>query len=236
SWCGSSATCAPARRRRLPGSASCSGGSRTTSRCSPWSRRPSGFGPTVDRIARLFVSERLGKYRVIQLLATGGMGEVLLARHEGPAGFAKTVVVKKILRHLAHDQSFIDMFLNEARLAAQLTHPNIVQIFELGQEEDTWFIAMEYVHGRSLRVIKQQLLERKEVMAPWVAARLCSQALQGLHYAHTLTDERGKSLGVIHRDVSPDNVLVTFGGVVKLVDFGIAKPMNAESTTRTGTL
>ncbi len=179
---------------------------------------------------------RLGKYKVISLLATGGMGEVFLARHEGPAGFSKTVVVKRILRHLAYDQSFIDMFLNEARLAALLSHHNIVQIFELGQEDDTWFIAMEYVHGRSMRAIQSALEKRREVASPALAARLCSQALRGLHYAHCLTDERGQKLGIVHRDISPDNVLVSFAGVVKLVDFGIAKAMNSVSSTRSGTL
>ncbi|MBX5483797.1 MAG: protein kinase [Myxococcaceae bacterium] len=180
--------------------------------------------------------QQLGKYRLGQLLATGGMGEVFLAKHEGPAGFAKTVVVKKILPHLARDQQFVDMFLNEARLAALLSHANIVQIFELGQQDDTYFIAMEYIHGRSLRAIKQRLLERQQLFSPILAARLCAHALQGLHYAHTLTDEQGVPLNVVHRDISPDNVLVSFNGQVKLVDFGIAKAANAVSTTRTGTI
>lgn len=180
--------------------------------------------------------EKLGKYRILRLLATGGMGEVFLARQEGPAGFAKTVVVKRILQHLAHDQSFTEMFLNEARLAALLTHPNIVQIFELAEDGGSWFIAMEYVHGRSLRAIKDRLLGRREVVAPALAARLCSQALQGLHYAHTLTDDAGQPLGIVHRDVSPENVLIGFAGAVKLLDFGIAKAGNTFSQTRTGTL
>src|SRR5688500_9888781 len=94
------------------------------------------------------------KYRVIRLLASGGMGEVFLAKQLGPAGFSRRVVIKKILRHLASDQSFIDMFLNEARLAARLSHPNIVQVFELSQEEGTWFVAMEYVDGKSLAAIQ----------------------------------------------------------------------------------
>ncbi|MHB8876965.1 MAG: serine/threonine protein kinase [Myxococcaceae bacterium] len=179
---------------------------------------------------------QLGKYRLLKLIAAGGMGEVFLAKSEGPAGFAKTFVIKCILRHLATDPTFVDMFLNEARLAALLSHPNIVQIFELGQEEGTYFIAMEYVRGRSLKALKQKLYERRELFSPVLAARLCAQALQGLHYAHTLTDEAGAPLHVVHRDISPDNVLVSVDGQVKLVDFGIAKAANAVSTTRTGTI
>ncbi len=180
--------------------------------------------------------EKLGKYRLLRVLATGGMGEVFLARQEGPAGFSKTVVVKRILRHLASDQGFVDMFLMEARLAALIAHPNAVQIFELGKQDDNYFIAMEYVHGRSLRGIKQRLLERNEVFSPILAARVCGQALQALHYAHNLKDEHGRRLNIVHRDVSPDNVLVSFGGAVKLVDFGIAKAQIGSHQTRTGTL
>ena len=117
---------------------------------------------------------QLGKYRLLQLIAAGGMGEVFLARSEGPAGFQKTFVIKRILKHLASDPTFVDMFLNEARLAALLSHPNIVQIFELGQEDGTYFIAMEYVHGRSLRALKQKLAKRQEFISPILAARLCA--------------------------------------------------------------
>ncbi len=175
--------------------------------------------------------EKLGKYRLLNLLATGGMGEVFLARQEGPAGFAKTVVVKRILRHLADDQGFIDMFLNEARLAAQLQHPNIVQIFGLEHEDDTYFIAMEHVHGRSLRACLQASQEKKLPFPPAIAARLCSQALLALQFAHKLGDPSGRPLGILHRDVSPENVLVSFAGTVKLLDFGIAKAMRDSTVT-----
>ncbi len=180
------------------------------------------------------MSESLGRYRLLKLLATGGMGEVFLARQEGPAGFTKTVVIKRILRHLASDQGFIDLFLNEARLAAQLQHPHIAQVFGLESEANTWFISMEYVHGRSLRdVIAATKLAGLKV-PPRLAARLASQALQGLHYAHELNDERGRALGILHRDVSPENLLCAFSGAVKLVDFGIAKAMS-NAVTRVGT-
>lgn len=180
------------------------------------------------------MSENLGRYRLLKLLATGGMGEVFLARQEGPAGFTKTVVIKRILRHLASDQGFIDLFLNEARLAAQLQHPNIAQVFGLETEANTWFISMEYVHGRSLRAVISEAKARGLKVPPRIAARLASLALQGLHYAHELTDERGRVLGILHRDVSPENLLCAFSGTVKVVDFGIAKAMS-NAVTRVGT-
>ncbi len=170
---------------------------------------------------------RIGRYRVLRRLAVGGMGEVFLARHEGPAGFAKTLVVKRILEHLASDARFVEMFLNEARLAALLSHPNVVQIFELGEDKGSYFIAMEFIPGRSLRAIGAALRQRGKAIEATMAARLAAQALHGLHYAHELKDERGQPLKIVHRDVSPDNILVGFGGAVKMLDFGIAKAVAA---------
>ncbi|MBK7862941.1 MAG: serine/threonine protein kinase [Archangiaceae bacterium] len=164
------------------------------------------------------------------------MGEVYLARQEGPAGFAKPAVVKTILPHLAREQSFIDMFLNEARLAALLTHPNCVQIFELGEDAGTWFIAMEFIHGRTLRAVKQRLKELGRAVPAAQIARIVAQALMGLQYAHGLTGEKGEPLSIVHRDMSPDNVMIGFNGAVKVLDFGIAKASNAVTTTRTGTV
>jgi serine/threonine-protein kinase len=174
--------------------------------------------------------DRLGRYRLLKLIATGGMGEVFLARQEGPGGFAKTVVIKRILRHLARDQGFIDLFVNEAKLAAQLQHPHIAQVFGLEREGDSWFISMEYVHGRSLRDVLDEAGRRQLKIPARIAVRLASQALQGLHFAHELKDERGQPLGILHRDVTPENLLVGFSGSVKLVDFGIARAMNGAET------
>jgi eukaryotic-like serine/threonine-protein kinase len=179
---------------------------------------------------------QLGKYRLLKLLATGGMGEVFLARQEGPAGFAKTVVIKRMLAHLGRDPKFVEMFLNEARLAAELSHPNIVQIFELGEHAGTYFLAMEFIHGVNLRTLKRRLDERQLEVPAGLAAWICAQALKGLHYAHTLTNEAGASMNIVHRDVSPDNVLVGFNGTVKMVDFGIAKASSSLSTTNAGTV
>ncbi|MBX7117207.1 MAG: serine/threonine protein kinase [Myxococcaceae bacterium] len=175
---------------------------------------------------------QLGKYKVLKLLATGGMGEVFLAETEDAQGVLKKVVVKRILRHLAQDQGFIDMFLDEALLAAELKHPHIVQMRGLEREGDTWFIAMEFVHGKSLR----DVLQKASRVPSRVAARLVSQALSGLHYAHTRVDEKGESLGILHRDVTPENVLVGFDGTVKLVDFGIAKATATVGITEPGVL
>ncbi len=179
------------------------------------------------------VPAQLGRYKVQKLLATGGMGEVFLARHEGPAGFSKQVVLKRVLAHLAREPEFIQMFLDEARLAAVLTHPNIVQIHELAEDSGTWFIAMEFLDGRSLRTVREKLSGLGRDMDPVQAARIMSQALDGLAYAHGLAAD-GKPLNIVHRDVSPDNVFVGFNGVVKVLDFGIAKAANAITTTRTG--
>lgn len=174
----------------------------------------------------------LGKYRLLKLLATGGMGEVFLAQTEDSTGVVRRVVVKRILRHLAQDQSFIDMFLDEALLAAELSHPNIVRMRGLERDDDTFFIAMEFVHGSSLR----GLLVAAPKIPPRIAARLVAQALKGLHYAHTRVDDRGQPLGILHRDVTPENVLVGFDGSVKLVDFGIAKAADSLSISEPGVL
>jgi serine/threonine-protein kinase len=179
---------------------------------------------------------QLGRYRLLKLLATGGMGEVFLARQEGPAGFAKTMVVKRMLSHLGRDPHFVAMFLNEARLAARLSHPNVAQIFELGEQDGTYFMAMEFVHGVDLRSIRRHLQERRVEVPADLAAWICAQALKGLHYAHTLADENGAPLHIVHRDVSPDNVLVDFNGSVKMVDFGVAKASNSIETTGPGTV
>ncbi|MFN0062631.1 MAG: serine/threonine protein kinase [Myxococcaceae bacterium] len=166
--------------------------------------------------------DRLGRYRLLRRIATGGMGEVFLARHEGPAGFERTVVVKRIRRRYADDERFVAMLVNEARVAAQLMHPNIVQVYELGEAEDEYFIAMEYVQGKGLHEVISAA--RLQGPLPLVhAAHVAWQVLQGLDYAHRARDARGQPLGVVHRDVSPDNVLLSFEGVVKLTDFGLVK-------------
>jgi serine/threonine-protein kinase len=185
-------------------------------------------------LASVPAAETFGNYTLIRHLAMGGMGEVWLANQSGPAGFTRPVVIKRVLRSHNADGRFIELFLNEARLAARLTHPNIVQVIELGQQADEWFMAMEYIHGKTMRALQRTAQGKKERLpVPFVAA-VASQALMGLHYAHRLTDENGVRLGVVHRDVSPDNLMVSFDGVVKVLDFGIAKASTAVSSTVAG--
>jgi serine/threonine protein kinase len=180
---------------------------------------------------------RLGKYQLLRRLATGGMAEVFLAKTDGPMGFEKLLVIKRILPHLAEDPQFVDMFLGEAKLAAQLNHPNLVQIFDFGEAEGSYFIAMEYIDGPNLRLMVTRSRDAQIPIPFSLAARIVSQAAEGLAYAHDfrshLTDE---PLHLIHRDVSPDNILVSRSGAVKLVDFGIAKARGQSHHTQVGTV
>ncbi len=175
----------------------------------------------------------LGKYELVERLATGGMAEVYLARARGPAGVQKTLVVKRIRPEYADDPRFVNMFINEARIGVHLTHPNIVQVFELGRSAGTWFIAMEYVHGRDLTRMLRRLRGMEERLPDAVSVHVGAELLRGLHHAHSRTDEQGEKLGLIHQDVSPHNVLMGFDGEVKLLDFGIARATRTEEDTGT---
>lgn len=167
--------------------------------------------------------DRLGDYRLRKRLAVGGMGEVYLGEKIGPEGFVKPVVLKCVLPQLAKDPSFVQLFLDEARLAALLNHPNVAQVYDFGVVDGVYFIAMEYVPGYTFDDIRRKLSSIGAFMPLRHIASVASQACQGLHYAHALTDGRGESLGLVHRDVSPHNLIVSIDGTVKLVDFGIAK-------------
>ncbi len=175
----------------------------------------------------------LGKYRLLAELGRGGMSKVYLAMARGPAGFNKLVVVKLIRPHLTEEPDFVTMFLDEARLAARLNHPNIVQTNEVGQEGADYFIAMEYLEGQTLNRVLSKLGPDIGIA---MQLRAMSDALRGLHHAHELKDFDGTQLGVVHRDVSPHNILVTYKGEVKVVDFGIAKALDSSTHTRTGVI
>ncbi|WP_141619800.1 serine/threonine-protein kinase [Myxococcus sp. AB036A] len=176
---------------------------------------------------------QIGKYQLVRKLASGGMAEVFLAKAAGPRGFEKTLVLKRILPHLAEDAAFVEMFLGEARLAAQLEHPNIVQIFDFGEAEGSFFLAMEFIDGPNLRKLVKRAAE--EALPPAFCAKVVAAAAEGLAYAHEFRDvETGEPLGLIHRDVSPDNILVSRQGAVKVVDFGIAKVAGQGHRTLTG--
>ena len=177
---------------------------------------------------------KFGNYRLIQKIATGGMAEVWLAEQRGIEGFSRRVVVKRILPGFAQDPSFVLMFLNEARVASQLSHPNIVQIHDLGERDGEYFLAMEYIHGRDLGRVMHRSLELGRWVSPAVALRIIADACAGLYYAHTREDAQGHPLGLVHRDISAQNILVSFNGSVKLVDFGIAKAANQSTGTQVG--
>ncbi|WP_257458491.1 serine/threonine protein kinase [Archangium lipolyticum] len=180
--------------------------------------------------------ETYGNYQLIKRLAMGGMAQIYLARQRGPEGFEKLLVVKRILPHLAENEDFVRMFLDEARIAARLNHPNIVQIFNLGAQDDSFFIAMEYIHGEDLRRVWKRAERSGQLIPVPLVCRVIIEACAGLDYAHKKTDANNKPLGIVHRDISPQNILVTFEGRVKVVDFGIAKAADQATVTRSGVL
>jgi eukaryotic-like serine/threonine-protein kinase len=174
------------------------------------------------------------KYRVIKRLEAGGMAEVYLGEAVSVQGFKKKVAIKRVLPHLAQNESFIEMFLDEARLSARLNHTNIVTVFDISKREDTYFLIMEFVDGVNLKRIMESLNKRGQRMRLGDAIHLCIEACRGLSYAHDLCDESSKPLGIVHRDISPPNIMVTRRGEVKLADFGLAKASNQLQTTDPG--
>jgi len=176
---------------------------------------------------------QFGKYLLVRQIATGGMAEVYLARQTGPGGFEKQCVIKRMLPQLAIDKQFVQMFLDEARIAAHLAHPNIVQIFDFGQVGADYFIAMEYVRGVDLN---QLLASSGGRVPPAIALRIIAAVAEGLDHAHRATDSRGQPLGLVHRDVTPSNVIVSYDGVAKILDFGIAKASARVSRTEVGVI
>ena len=175
-----------------------------------------------------------GKYTLIDRIAVGGMAEIFLARQAGLDGFEKTIVLKRIRPHLSKQSSFVRMFLNEAKLAAQLNHPNIVQIYDLGRIGESHYIAMEYIFGRDMRRIIPKA-DSLEIPFPMVyALKIASSVCEGLYYAHQKADPYGNPLNIVHRDVTPENVFVSFDGTVKILDFGIAKAANQIIQTDAG--
>jgi serine/threonine protein kinase len=176
----------------------------------------------------------LGKYEIVRELATGGMAQIYLARVRGTAGFEKNVVLKCILPNLANDRQFVTMFLDEARLAATLRHSNIADVFDVGVEGKTYYFAMEYVAGQNARAVRIKARESRRPIPVEVSLAIVGGTAAALHYAHTRTDANGKSLDLVHRDVSPSNILVGYEGAIKLVDFGIARATSRRMRTRTG--
>ncbi|MES1174325.1 MAG: serine/threonine-protein kinase [Myxococcales bacterium] len=169
------------------------------------------------------MAQQQQRYKVLEKIASGGMAEVFRAESAGLEGFKKTVAIKRVLPHLSEKKQFIGMFLDEARVSAQLSHSNCVQVFDIGVGDNTYFIVMEYVDGADLKGLIEH---RKKSATPFPveeACLICVRICEGLSYAHELTDNNGESLHIVHRDMSPPNVLITRFGEVKIVDFGLAK-------------
>ncbi len=190
--------------------------------------------PAIQRARFLAPGDKLGKHELIRQIAVGGMAELYLARSQGLEGFEKLVVLKRILPQLAGNASFVNMFLNEARLAATLHHPNIAQVFDIDQDGSDYFFAMEYIHGEDLGHLVASAADSGIPIALDAALTLVAGLCAGLHYAHEKVGPDGKPLNVVHRDVSPSNVLVSYDGAVKLVDFGIARAGSNPTTARGG--
>jgi serine/threonine protein kinase len=163
------------------------------------------------------------RYRIIERIAAGGMAEVYRAESAGLEGFKKVVAIKRVLPHLAEKKQFIGMFLDEARTSAHLSHSNCVQVFDIGVGDNTYFIVMEFVDGSDLKAIIEHRRSRGQKLPMEAASLICLKICEGLAYAHEVMDTKGKKLGIVHRDMSPPNVLITRHGEVKIADFGLAK-------------
>lgn len=182
-----------------------------------------------------------GKYKLLRRIAAGGMGEVHLAKLVGPSGFEKLVVIKRLLQSRQSEQKYVDMFFAEARVAAQLGHSNIVQVYEVGTIDEVPYIAMEYVHGKSLRKVLDRAIKRPTSitphgMPPGFTAHIISQLCLGLAFAHDARHLSGATIGLVHRDINPHNVLISYQGEVKIIDFGIAKSELSLDQTQAGTI
>ncbi|MEM7159648.1 MAG: protein kinase [Myxococcota bacterium] len=197
------------------------------------SRSEAAPAPVLEPLA---VGKTVGRYELVHRLGHGGMAAVFLGRATGRAGFEKLVAVKVIHPHLAVEQEFVEMFLDEARIAARLHHPHIVEIHDLGEDDGVFFMVMEYVEGETLASLLRQLRKHDELLALPAALQIMADACGGLAAAHDETDANDRPMQLVHRDVSPHNLLVGMDGRVKVVDFGIAKASGRRSSTRTGQL
>ncbi len=177
-----------------------------------------------------------GKYQAFAKLGEGGMAQVFLALARGPVGFNKLCVIKRMRTQYAKDEQLVTMFIDEARLAARLSHPNVIHTYEVGENAGLYFIAMEYLEGQPLNRIVQEARKDGRHVPDGVWLKIVRDALVGLQYAHDLKDYDGKPLHIVHRDVSPHNIFVTYDGQVKVVDFGIAKAAVSQTRTESGVL
>ncbi len=178
--------------------------------------------------------EKFGPYTLVKRVKSGGMAEVYLAKMGGVEGFEKHVAIKRILPHLTESDEFVEMFIDEAKLTVQLNHANIAHIYDFGKRDNTYYIAMEFIHGRDVNAVFKDSFKRKQPLPLSVCCYIIQQICEGLDYAHRKRSQDGRELGIVHRDVSPANILVSYEGAVKIIDFGIAKAVSKLSMTRPG--
>jgi len=187
-------------------------------------------------VSTTFEPQGFGRYVLVDKIAVGGMAEVFKAKSFSEGGFEKLLVIKRILHHLSENQEFVEMFIDEAKISVELQHPNIVQIFDFGKTGENWYIAMELVEGKDTKNILRRLAKRRKIMPPEFAMLIAHKICRGLNYAHKKNDIRGNPLHIVHRDISPSNIIVSYRGQVKVADFGIAKAEKSTYTTKDGVL
>jgi len=195
-----------------------------------------GCAGSLNAVQEPAAPRRIGNYEIVSHLKAGGMATLYLARRTGAAGFARHVAIKVVHPHLAQNQSFVRMFLDEAFLSARIQHPNVVHVEELGEADGVYFLVMEYVHGAALSQLLKALAVRRRRLTPELATWIAIQIADGLHAAHELRGDDEQLLQVVHRDVSPQNVLLSYAGHVKVIDFGIAKARTRAKETTTKSL
>ncbi|HUH03975.1 MAG TPA: serine/threonine-protein kinase, partial [Kofleriaceae bacterium] len=181
-------------------------------------------------------AQQLGRYHLLDRIAFGGMAEIYRAKTFDSHGHAHLVAVKRVLAHLAEDDDFIQMLVDEAKIAGLLRHPNIARVYEFARAHGEYFIAMEHVDGKDMRSILERCRQQKRPMPAQHVAYIGSEVATALHAAHTAVDNRGRPLRIVHRDVSPSNVICSYTGEVKLCDFGIAKATLSKVNTKTGVI
>jgi eukaryotic-like serine/threonine-protein kinase len=188
----------------------------------------------LDRVATVDKPEAFGNYRLLGRLASGGMAEVFVARFGAKEKWHNVVALKRILPHIAQDEGFVSLFQREAQISLRLAHPGIIRVFEVGEVEGRWFMAMELVQGEPLSRVLNAVAGRG-LPVP-IACHIIADVAEALHYIHTLQDEHGTDLQIVHRDISPQNILVGFDGNAEIIDFGIARAEEFGNLTRTGTM